>query len=100
MRFTEILTEAPVQPQPQPAAQKPGLLDKTLSGAAKFAGAVDAGADTIRSVQKKLKNFGGEKDPFAAVSKVQLRPVLDNVIAGKQLTPQDLATLKKFADSL
>jgi hypothetical protein len=103
MRFNEMFTEAPVMPAPtaQPVAQKPGIVDKTLSGAAKVAGAIDTGANAIRTVQDKLKNFGSQqRDPFAAVSKVQLKPALDNIIAGKQLTPQDLSIIKKFASSL
>ena len=103
MRFNEILSEAPVaaaQPAAPAVAPKPGIVDKTLSGAAKVAGAIDAGAGAIRSVQNKLKNFGGERDPFSAVSKNQLKSILSNVIAGKQLTPQDIATLTKFSNSL
>lgn len=103
MRFTEILTEAPVPPQPQgqPApVAKPSIVDKTLSGAAKVAGAIDTGANAIRSVQDKIKNFGGQsRDPFASVGKPQLKAALDNVVAGKQLTPQELSIIKKFAGS-
>lgn len=97
MRLHDLLVEEPVQPG-QPV--KPSFMDKALSGAAKVAGAIDSTTSFAKGVQNKIKGLGSAPDLFTDVSKQQVRSILNKIIKQEQLTPQEIADLRKFNQNL
>ena len=100
MRLNELLIEEPVQPAQPGQPAKPSFMDKTLSGAAKVAGAIDSTTNFAKGVQDKIKNLGSTPDPFSIISKQQVRSMLNKIIKQEQLTPQEIADLRKFNENL
>jgi len=100
MRLNELLIEEPVQPAQSGQPAKSSFMDKTLSGAAKVAGAIDSTTNFAKGVQDKIKNLGSTPDPFSIISKQQVRSMLNKIIKQEQLTPQEIADLRKFNENL
>jgi methionyl-tRNA formyltransferase len=100
MRLNELLIEEPVQPAQPGQPAKPSFMDKTLSGAAKVAGAIDSTTNFAKGVQNKIKGLGSAPDLFTDVSKQQVRSILNKIIKQEQLTPQEIADLRKFNQNL
>jgi hypothetical protein len=100
MRLNELLIEEPVQPAQPGQPAKPSFMDKTLSGAAKVAGAIDSTTNFAKGVQDKIKNLGSAPDLFTDVNKQQVRSILNKIIRQEQLTPQEIADLRKFNQNL
>jgi hypothetical protein len=100
MRLNELLVEEPVQPVQPAQPAKPSFMDKAISGAAKVAGAIDSTTNFAKGVQDKIKSLGSAPDPFEVVSKQQVRSILNKIIKQEQLTPQEIADLRKFNQNL
>jgi hypothetical protein len=100
MRLNELLVEEPVQPAQPAQPANPSFMDKALSGAAKVAGAIDSTTNFAKGVQNKIKSLGSASDPFEVVSKQQVRSILNKIIKQEQLTPQEIADLRKFNENL